>query len=142
MSVGEALLSPTRTYTPLVIQLIKELGSQEIKGLIHCSGGALVKCLRFGQSVHYIKDNLFTPPPIFSEIARVSQTPQRELHQVYNMGQRLEIYVKAERAATVLAIAKGLNLEAKIIGRTEASTQLNKANHVSIIKNGETLQYT
>ena len=92
--------------------------------------------------MHYIKDNLFTPPPIFSEIARVSRTPQRELHQVYNMGQRLEIYVKPDRVTAVLAIAKGLNLEAKIIGRTEVSTQLNKANHVTIFKNGETLQYT
>jgi len=142
MTVGEALLSPTRTYTPLVIQLIKELGPQEIKGLIHCSGGALVKCLRFGQSVHYIKDNLFTPPPVFSEIAKVSQTGQRELHQVYNMGQRLEIYVRPQRVDEVLSIAKELNLEAKIIGKTEVSTQLNKANHVTIIKNGETLQYT
>jgi len=142
MTVGEALLSPTRTYTPFVIQLIKELGTQEIKGLIHCSGGALVKCQRFGQSVHYIKDNLFTPPPIFSEIAKVSQTGQRELHQVYNMGQRLEIYIKPERVDRVLAIAKGLHLDAKIIGRTEPSTQLNKGNHVTIIKNGEILQYT
>jgi len=142
MTVGEALLSPTRTYTPFVIQLIKEFGSHEIKGLIHCSGGALAKCLRFGQSVHYIKDNLFTPPPIFSEIARVSQTTQRELHQVYNMGQRLEVYVKPDRVPAVLAIAQGLNLEAKIIGRTEVSTQLNKSNHVSIFKNGEHLQYT
>lgn len=142
MTVGEALLSPTRTYTPLVIQLIKELGPQEIKGLIHCSGGALAKCLRFGQSVHYIKDNLFTAPPIFSEIAKAGRTSPRELHQVYNMGQRLEIYVKPERVAQVLATAKGLNLEAKIIGRTEVSAQLNKANHVSIIKDGQTLQYT
>jgi phosphoribosylformylglycinamidine cyclo-ligase len=74
MSVGAALLSPTRTYTPLVIQLIKELGTQELKGLIHCSGGALVKCLRFGKSVHYIKDNLFTPP-LFSERLLGSAAP-------------------------------------------------------------------
>lgn len=142
MSIGEALLSPTRTYTPFIIKLIKELGLEAVKGLIHCSGGALVKCLRFGHGVHYIKDNLFTPPPLFAEISRVSQTPLKEMHQVYNMGQRLEVYVQPGQADQVIALAAGLGLGAKMIGRTEPSALINKANHVSIIKNGETLIYS
>ena len=141
MTVGQALLSPTRTYAPLVIQLIKELGLEAVKGIIHCSGGGQVKCRRFGTGVHFIKENLFTAPPIFAELAKVSGTDPKEMHQVYNMGHRLEVYVSPAQAGAVLAIAAGLGLDAKIVGRTEASMQAGTANHVTVIKDGQTLSY-
>jgi phosphoribosylformylglycinamidine cyclo-ligase len=92
--------------------------------------------------VHFIKDNLFTAPPIFAEIARVSRTPEKEMHQVYNMGHRLEIYTNPDKASEVVELANTLGLEAKIIGKTEASTLPQQANHVTIIKDKETLVYT
>jgi phosphoribosylformylglycinamidine cyclo-ligase len=142
MTIGQALLSPTRTYAPFVIRLLKEFSPESIKGIIHCSGGGLVKCRRFGTGVHFIKNNLFTVPPIFAEIARVSRTPEKEMHQVYNMGQRLEIYITPAKADEVIRLAESLGLEAKIIGKTEDSTLPWQANHVTIIKDKETLVYT
>ncbi|MEJ6669909.1 MAG: AIR synthase-related protein [Pseudomonadales bacterium] len=137
MTVGEALLSPTRSYAPVVKQLLGELGSN-IKGLIHCSGGALTKCLKFGQNVHYIKDHLFAVPPVFSTIQAVSKTSDQEMHQVFNMGHRLEVYVPFEHAQAVIDTAKAFQIEAQIIGRTEGSThnQLTLKTHA-----GQTLTY-
>jgi phosphoribosylformylglycinamidine cyclo-ligase len=141
LSVGQALLSPTRTYAPYALRLLQALGNQRVKGLVHCSGGGQTKCRRFGTKVHFIKDNLFPTPPIFAEIARVSGTDSKEMHQVYNMGHRLEVFLEPQDAEAALRIAAELGLGARIIGRTEASTRPDGANHVTIIKDGQTLAY-
>ena len=141
LSVGKALLSPTRTYTPYVIKLLQLLGTKEVKGLIHCSGGGQTKCKRFGKQVHFIKDNLFPVPPIFAEIARASGTSAHEMHQVYNMGHRLEVYLEPKHVDSALALAASLKLEARIVGRTEASTQPQGSNHITLVSNGAKLSY-
>ena len=89
---GEALLSPTRTYAPILVPLMKEKPGL-MKALIHCSGGAQTKCLRFGKGVHFIKDDLFDVPPLFHEIQKHSGTSISEMYKVYNMGHRMEVYV-------------------------------------------------
>ncbi|MFZ9400711.1 MAG: AIR synthase-related protein, partial [Opitutales bacterium] len=141
LTVGQALLSPTRTYAPYALRLLQALGNQRVKGLVHCSGGGQTKCRRFGTKVHFIKDNLFPTPPIFAEIAKVSGTEPKEMHQVYNMGHRLEVFLEPQDAEAALRIAAELGLGARIIGRTEASTRPDGANHVTIIKDGQTLAY-
>jgi phosphoribosylformylglycinamidine cyclo-ligase len=137
MTVGAALLSPTRSYAPVVKHLLRELGSN-IKGLIHCSGGALTKCLKFGQNVHYIKDQLLAVPPVFAAIQTASQTSDEEMHQVFNMGQRMEIYVPHEHAKAVIDASNAFHVDAQIIGRTEGSdyNQLTLTTHA-----GRTLSY-
>ena len=141
LTVGQALLSPTRTYAPYVLRLLQALGNQHVKGLVHCSGGGQTKCRRFGSKVHFIKDNLFPTPPIFAEIARVSGTDAKEMHQVYNMGHRLEVFVEPKDAEVALRLAAELGLGAQVIGRTEASTRPDGANHVTVIKDGQALTY-
>jgi len=140
LTVGQALLSPTRTYAPLVLALLRELGPERVLGLIHCSGGAQTKCLRFGNGVHFIKDNLFPIPAIFTEIARCSKTPPAEMHMVYNMGHRLEVYVDPKDAALVTQIADRLKVESRIVGRTEAS-RLPSGNHITLIRDGVKMEY-
>lgn len=132
LSVGQALLSPTRSYAPVVVSLLRELGAAHVAGLIHCSGGAQTKCLRFGRGVHYVKDNLFPAPPIFAEIARCSGTAPREMHQVYNMGHRLEILVEPSMVDKVMQLVAHHKVEARIVGRTEASAAPGGANHVTL----------
>lgn len=132
LTVGEALLSPTRTYAPFVLRLLKNVPAERVFGLIHCSGGAMTKCLRFGKNVHFIKDNLFPPPPVFREIQRVSRTDDAEMHRVYNMGQRLEIYVEERDVPAVRDVAASLGLESRVIGRTEVSRRPDGKNHVTL----------
>lgn len=132
LSIGQALLSPTRSYAPVVVALLRELGAQRLAGLIHCSGGAQTKCLRFGQGVHFVKDNLFPAPPIFSEIARCSGTSPSEMHRVYNMGHRLEIYVEPQLADKVIQVIANHKVESRIVGRTEASKAALGANHITL----------
>ena len=141
LTVGQALLSPTRTYAPYALRLLQALGNQRVKGLVHCSGGGQTKCRRFGSKVHFIKDNLFPTPPIFAEIARVSGTDAKEMHQVYNMGHRLEVFLEPKDAEVALRLAAELGLGAQVIGRTEASTRPDGANHVTVIKDGQVLAY-
>jgi phosphoribosylformylglycinamidine cyclo-ligase len=109
--------------------------------MVHCSGGGQTKCRRFGTHVHFIKDNLFPTPPIFAEIARVSGTDPKEMHQVYNMGHRLEVYLEPADVDQAMRIAAELGLDARVVGRTEASTRPDKANHVTVIRDGQTLAY-
>ena len=97
LSVGEALLSPTRTYAPVIKKLLSEY-RPSIKGMVHCSGGGQTKCLRFGTNVHFVKDSLLPIPPIFKAIQKASQTSDEEMYRVYNMGHRLEIYCVPEIA--------------------------------------------
>ncbi len=120
MTVGDAILSPTRTYAPVIHQLLTELGT-EIRALVHCSGGAQTKCLRFGQGVHFIKNNLFPLPPIFAAIQQTSGTSWEEMYKVFNMGHRMEVYVPHERAGDVIDIARSHGIEAQRIGFTESA---------------------
>lgn len=142
LTVGEALLSPTRTYAPFVLRLLEALPRERVYGLIHCSGGALTKCIRFGSGVRFVKDNLFPPPPIFREIRRVSGTSVEEMHRVYNMGQRLEIYVEENDVAAVRQIAGTLGLESRVIGHTEPTPRADGKNCVSLTTcDGERAEY-
>lgn len=120
MTVGRALLSPTRTYAPVIYKLLAALGN-EIKGIVHCSGGAQTKCLKFGTGIHFIKDDLFETPPVFSAIQAASGTDWQEMYRVFNMGHRMELFVPHQRVGDVIDVAKAFGIEAKRIGHTEAS---------------------
>ena len=140
LTVGQSLLSPTRTYLPLIKKVSEEIG-EELKGAVHCSGGGQTKCLRFGTKVKFVKDNLFSPPPIFEEIKKISKTPEREMHQVYNMGHRLELFCPPAHKETLINIAKEFEIDAKVIGRTEPSELPEGKNHLQIISNNQNLNY-
>jgi phosphoribosylformylglycinamidine cyclo-ligase len=114
------VLSPTRTYAPVVKDLLEAL-RKNIHGLIHCSGGAQTKVLHFVDNVHVIKDNLFDVPPLFQMIQEESGTSWHEMYKVFNMGHRFEVYLAPEFAAEVIAISEKYNIEARIVGRIEAA---------------------
>lgn len=118
LDLGKLVLSPTRTYAPVVVQILKEMRAS-IHGLVHCSGGAQTKVLHFIENLHVIKDNLFTPPPLFQLIYEQSATSWQEMYKVFNMGHRMEIYVPAKLAQRIITIAKSYNVDAKIVGRVE-----------------------
>jgi phosphoribosylformylglycinamidine cyclo-ligase len=118
--VGRLILSPTRTYLPVLQVLLKRL-KPYIHGLIHCTGGAQTKVLKFVEGVHIVKDNLFATPPLFELIQTESQTAWREMYQVFNMGHRLEVYLPKEKAQNVIEIAKSFGIDAQIIGRVHAA---------------------
>jgi len=140
MTVGQALLSPTRTYAPVMHRLLTA-HRDKIVGLVHCSGGAQTKCLRFGTGMHFIKDNLLPVPPIFREIQRASDTTPHEMYQVFNMGHRMEVYCAQEHAEALLAEIEPFGITAQVVGRTEASSSGN-ANHVTVQNLGGTLEYS
>jgi len=119
MTVGEALLSPTRTYAPVIYKLLDDHPGL-IQGLIHCSGGAQTKCMKFGAGVHFIKDNLFPTPPVFQAIQSASKTDWKEMYKVFNMGHRMEVYCDPADADTVINVATHFGIAAQVIGRTEA----------------------
>ena len=122
-TVGELLLSPTRTFAPILKELLED-HFEKINGLIHCSGGGQTKCLKYiPDNVRIIKDNLFEPPVIFKLIQQASRSDDREMYQVFNMGTRLEIYTNEKDAATIIAIAKKFGVDAQVIGRVEESTK-------------------
>ena len=139
-SVGEALLSPTRTYLPIAKKIMEENGEQ-IHGLVHCSGGGQTKCLRFGNQVHHIKNDLFEPPSLFREIQKVSQTSDEEMHQVYNMGHRFEAYCQPKAVDSLISVGSSFGLETKVVGFTEESKKEDKSNHLDIILQDKTLSY-
>lgn len=118
VSVGDAILSPTRTYAPIVGRL---LGRAGLHAMIHCTGGGQVKCRSFGRGIHYIKDNLFPTPPLFAAIAQSGQIAPREMYQVFNMGHRMELYCTEEFAKFAIETAESFGVAARIVGRTEAS---------------------
>lgn len=119
LDAGKLVLSPTRTYAPVVKDLLQALRGQ-IHGMIHCSGGAQTKVLHFVDQVHVIKDNLFDVPPLFKMIQEQSGTSWQEMYKVFNMGHRFEVYLAPQYAAEVMAIAEKYNIEARIVGRVEA----------------------
>lgn len=118
IDAGKLVLSPTRTFAPLIKQVLEQHRS-EIHGMIHCTGGGQTKVLKFVQDVHVIKDNLFPLPPLFRMIQQSAGTPWDEMYEVYNMGHRFEIYTNEHTAAEIISLAAQLNIDAKIIGHTE-----------------------
>ncbi|MDG1702224.1 MAG: AIR synthase-related protein [Opitutae bacterium] len=140
LTVGEALLSPTRTYAPVVKKLLSEYRS-DIKGMVHCSGGGQTKCLRFGTEVHFIKDSLLPIPPIFKAIQKASQTSDEEMYRVYNMGHRLEIYCLPEIADAIIQMSQSFGIEAAVIGRTESIQSNDNTNTLTIHHQDKKLNY-
>ena len=122
LDIGKLVLSPTRTYAPVIIQVLKEM-RQHIHGMVHCSGGAQTKVMHFIDNLHVIKDNLFDIPPLFKLIHGITGTDLKEMYKVFNMGHRMELYVKQEFADTIVSISKSFGVEAQIIGRVEASAK-------------------
>lgn len=122
MSVGQMLLSPTRTYTPVVKEIFRQL-KPNLKAMIHCTGGGQTKVLNFIKNNHVVKDQLFTTPPLFDFIRKQSETPWREMYQVFNMGHRMEIITNEETANKAIEICNGFLLDAKIIGRVLPSVK-------------------
>jgi phosphoribosylformylglycinamidine cyclo-ligase len=120
LDAGKLVLSPTRTYAPLVKTLLEEL-RPAIKGMVHCSGGGQTKVLHFTDNLHVVKNNLLPIPPLFQLIQQESQTPWSEMFRVFNMGHRLEIYTDEKSAETMMDIAKSYHIDSAIIGYTEAS---------------------
>ncbi len=120
IDAGKLVLSPTRTYAPVVKKLLDEL-RPHIDGMVHCSGGAQTKVLHFVENVHVIKDNLFPVPPLFKTIQEQSGTDWKEMYKVFNMGHRLEVYLDAQYAEKVIEISKSFGIDAQIIGRIEKS---------------------
>ena len=123
LDAGKLVLSPTRTYAPIIKKIFDQLDRNHIHGMVHCSGGAQTKVLHFVEKLHIIKDRLFDTPPLFSMIQQESGTDWREMYEVFNMGHRMELYVHAEIAADIIAISQSFGVEAKVIGRVEAAEQ-------------------
>lgn len=120
LDAGRLILSPTRTYAPIIRQVLDELRPR-IHGMVHCSGGAQTKVLHFVDKVHVIKDKLFPTPPLFELIQKESGTPWQEMYKVFNMGHRMELYVAPEDAARIIEISQSFGVEAQIVGRVEAA---------------------
>ena len=137
-SVGEALLSPTRSYAP-VIRALLSAERRRIKGLVHCSGGGQTKCLRFGRAVHFVKDSLLPIPPIFKAIQRASQTGWKEMYQVYNMGHRMEVYCTPRDARHVVEAARDFGITAQVVGRTARAS--GEKNRLTVCHGGRRLTY-
>lgn len=121
INAGKMVLSPTRTYAPIIKKVLDKYRSQ-INGMVHCSGGAQTKILHFIDNLHIIKDRLFPVPPLFKTIQAESKTDYKEMYKVFNMGHRMELYVPAEIAQDIIEISKSFNVDAQIIGRVEEST--------------------
>ena len=121
IDAGKLVLSPTRTYAPIIKKILEKYNSDSIHGMVHCSGGAQTKILHFVEKLHIIKDNLFPVPPLFQLIQEQSKTDWKEMYQVFNCGHRMEIYVPENIAQDIIAISKSFNVEAQIVGRVEAA---------------------
>lgn len=123
LNAGKLVLSPTRTYAPVIKKILSKFSNKEINGMVHCSGGAQTKVLHFVENVHVVKDNLFPVPPLFKLIQQESGTEWKEMYQVFNMGHRMELYVDEEFAPEVISISESFHVDARIIGRVEASEE-------------------
>lgn len=121
IDAGKLVLSPTRTYAPVIKKILEKYSNKDIFGMVHCSGGAQTKVLHFVENVHVIKDNMFEVPPLFKLIQEESGTDWKEMYQVFNMGHRMELYVDEAIAEDIIAISKSFNVDAQIIGRVESS---------------------
>ena len=136
VDAGKLVLSPTRTYAPFVKRLLDEMRA-DVHGMVHCSGGAQTKIMHFVTNKHVIKDNLFPIPPLFKLIQEQSGTDWKEMYKVFNMGHRLEVYLRPEKAQRVIEIAQSFNIDARIIGRVEDAP----ANHLTIVSEKGTFEY-
>ncbi|WP_417885718.1 AIR synthase related protein [Zunongwangia sp.] len=121
LDAGKLVLSPTRTYAPVIKKILSKFSNKEIHGMVHCSGGAQTKILHFIDQLHIIKDNLFEVPPLFKLIQKESKTDWKEMYQVFNMGHRMEIYVNPRYAEEIIEISKSFNIDAKIVGKVAKS---------------------
>ena len=137
VDAGKLVLSPTRTYAP-VIKAMLDKHRNKIHGMVHCSGGAQTKVLHFIDNLHIIKDNMFDTPPLFEMIQKESNTSWQEMYKVFNMGHRMEIYTDKNTAEELIAISKSFNINAKIIGHCEAS---NKSKKLTIVSEYGTFNY-
>ena len=135
LDAGKLVLSPTRTYAPVIKKILEEV--KEIHGMVHCSGGAQTKILHFIKDLHVIKDNLFPVPPLFRMIKEESQTNWREMYEVFNMGHRFEIYLPENEASEVISIARSFNVEAQIVGYVQYAPE----KEVTIKSSNGTFQY-
>jgi phosphoribosylformylglycinamidine cyclo-ligase len=133
------LLSPTRTYLPIVRAVLAAELAGQVHGILHCSGGGQTKCRGFGRGLHYVKDSLFATPALFQTIAD-SGIEAKQMYQVFNMGHRLELYVRPGAAAGVALLAARFGVDAKIVGRIEANAD-SDANRVTIAANGQSYEY-
>ncbi|WGD33875.1 AIR synthase related protein [Olleya sp. YS] len=123
IDAGKLVLSPTRTYAPIIKAILAKYNKQDIHGMVHCSGGAQTKILHFIDNLHIVKDNMFSIPPLFKLIQEQSKTDWKEMYQVFNCGHRMELYVSPEIAEDLITISKSFNVNAQIIGRVEASKE-------------------
>lgn len=136
INAGKLVLSPTRTYAPVIKALLDEM-RDKVHGMVHCSGGAQTKVMHFVENKHVIKDNLFPIPPLFDLISRESGTDWAEMYKVFNMGHRMEIYLAPEDAQRVIEISESWGIPAQIIGRVEDADK----NHLTIISEKGTFEY-
>ncbi len=136
MTVGQALLSPTRTYTPVLKKVLEQVGPQ-VAAIFHNTGGGQTKCLRFGQGLTYVKDSLFAPPPMFRILYENPALSRRELYRTLNMGHRMEVVCEKAAAPAVIAASRSFGIDAQVVGRTEASGGANRL----VLKDGEA-EYT
>ena len=123
LDVGKLVLSPTRTYAPVIQKIFSQMGTTSIHGMVHCSGGAQTKILHFVNNLHIIKDSLFPVPPLFDLIQKESGTSGREMYQVFNMGHRMELYVSPDKVEEIISISDSFNIKAQIVGRVEAAPE-------------------
>ncbi len=121
VDAGKLVLAPTRTYAPVIKEILSKYNATDIHGMVHCSGGAQTKILHFIDNLHIIKDSLFEVPPLFKLIQKESGTEWKEMYQVFNMGHRMEIYCNPAIAEEIIAISKSFKVDAQIVGRVEAS---------------------
>ena len=121
LDAGKLVLSPTRTYAPIIKTILNQVDRKQIHGMVHCSGGAQTKILHFIDELHVVKDNLFDTPPLFQLIQEQSRTDWKEMYQVFNMGHRMELYVAEAIASTLISISKSFGVDAQVVGRVEAS---------------------
>ena len=123
LDIGRLVLSPTRTYSPVVKKIFSEIGRSKINGMVHCTGGGQTKILHFIDKLHVVKDNLFSTPPLFKLIQSESKTDWREMYKVFNMGHRLEIYTNKNIAHKIIDISNSFKIDAQIIGRVEKANK-------------------
>jgi len=140
LSVGEALLSPTRSFLPVIKTILKAM-PLSIAALIHCTGGGQAKCRDFGHQIRYVKDNLFPAPPLFEALRETGQIDEKELYQVFNMGHRMELVCQPEEVDRIRSICGTFELETRVIGYTEANTSAFEGNEVIIKDRGQTHEY-
>ena len=136
VNAGKLVLSPTRTYAPVIKKILDSM-RDKIHGMVHCSGGAQTKIMHFVENKHVIKDNLFPTPPLFKLIHEQSGTDWKEMYKVFNMGHRMELYVKPEDAQSIIDISNSFNIEARIVGRVENANE----NKLTIISEHGTFEY-